>query len=61
MSLRFLVILLIADFCLPVLIIDLCYQVFSKEELRRFLQKLRESSLGLLDRGFDPLGYELQS
>lgn len=36
------------------------YQVFSKEELRRFLQKLRESSLGLLDRGFDPLGYELQ-
>uniref|UniRef100_A0A3B4AU46 Nuclear pore complex protein n=1 Tax=Periophthalmus magnuspinnatus TaxID=409849 RepID=A0A3B4AU46_9GOBI len=37
------------------------YQVFSKEELRRFLQKLRESSLSLLDRGFDPLGYELQS
>lgn len=37
------------------------YQVFSKEELRRFLQKLRDSSLSLLDRGFDPLGYELQS
>ncbi|XP_034529082.1 nuclear pore complex protein Nup107 [Notolabrus celidotus] len=37
------------------------YQVFSKEELRRFLQKLRESSLALLDRGLDPLGYELQS
>ncbi|KAG8005482.1 hypothetical protein GBF38_001314, partial [Nibea albiflora] len=36
------------------------YQVFSKEELRRFLQKLRESSLALLDRGSDPLGYELQ-
>lgn len=36
------------------------HQVFSKEELRRFLQKLRESSLGLLDRGLDPLGYELQ-
>ncbi|XP_076015971.1 nuclear pore complex protein Nup107 [Genypterus blacodes] len=37
------------------------YQVFAKDELRRFLQKLRESSLCLLDRGFDPLGYELQS
>uniref|UniRef100_A0A3Q2T3V7 Nuclear pore complex protein n=1 Tax=Fundulus heteroclitus TaxID=8078 RepID=A0A3Q2T3V7_FUNHE len=37
------------------------YQVFSKEELRRFLQKLRESSLALLDQGHDPLGYELQS
>ncbi|KAK5849388.1 hypothetical protein PBY51_009034 [Eleginops maclovinus] len=37
------------------------YQVFSKEELRRFLQKLRESSLALLDRGLDPLGYELQA
>ncbi|KAM6896069.1 nuclear pore complex protein Nup107 isoform 2-T2 [Lycodopsis pacificus] len=36
------------------------YQVFAKEELRRFLQKLRESSLSLLDRGLDPLGYELQ-
>uniref|UniRef100_A0A3B5B013 Nuclear pore complex protein n=1 Tax=Stegastes partitus TaxID=144197 RepID=A0A3B5B013_9TELE len=36
------------------------YQVFSKEELRRFLQKLRDSSLALLDRGLDPLGYELQ-
>ncbi|XP_075900440.1 nuclear pore complex protein Nup107 [Nelusetta ayraudi] len=37
------------------------YQVFSKEELQRFLQKLRDSSLCLLDRGLDPLGYELQS
>uniref|UniRef100_A0A8C6TSC4 Nuclear pore complex protein n=1 Tax=Neogobius melanostomus TaxID=47308 RepID=A0A8C6TSC4_9GOBI len=37
------------------------YQVFSKDELKRFLQKQRESSLSLLDRGFDPLGYELQS
>ncbi|XP_051911527.1 nuclear pore complex protein Nup107 [Hippocampus zosterae] len=36
------------------------YQVFSKEELRRFLLKLRESSLALLDQGLDPLGYELQ-
>ncbi|XP_037099637.1 nuclear pore complex protein Nup107 [Syngnathus acus] len=36
------------------------YQVFSKEELRRFLSKLRESSLALLDQGLDPLGYELQ-
>ncbi|KAM9327532.1 nuclear pore complex protein Nup107 [Pholidichthys leucotaenia] len=36
------------------------YQVFSKEELRRFLQKLRDSSLAPLDRGLDPLGYELQ-
>ncbi|XP_057710621.1 nuclear pore complex protein Nup107 isoform X2 [Corythoichthys intestinalis] len=36
------------------------YQVFSKEELRRFLLKLRESSLSLLDEGLDPLGYELQ-
>ncbi|XP_029902109.1 nuclear pore complex protein Nup107 isoform X2 [Myripristis murdjan] len=36
------------------------YQVFSKDELRRLLQKLRESSLLLLDGGVDPLGYELQ-
>ncbi|XP_013888337.1 nuclear pore complex protein Nup107 [Austrofundulus limnaeus] len=36
------------------------YKVFSKEEMRRLLQKLRESSLALLDRGLDPLGYELQ-
>ncbi|XP_068162736.1 nuclear pore complex protein Nup107 isoform X2 [Antennarius striatus] len=36
------------------------YRVFSKDELRRFLQKLRESSLSLLDRGLDPLGYDLQ-
>lgn len=37
------------------------HQVFSREELRRFLQKLRESSVALLDRGLDPLGYELQT
>ncbi|KAM8884508.1 nuclear pore complex protein Nup107 isoform 1-T1 [Synchiropus picturatus] len=37
------------------------YLVFSKEDLRRFLQKLRDSSLALLDQGLDPLGYELQS
>jgi hypothetical protein len=36
-------------------------QVFSKEELRKLLQKLRESSLMLLDQGLDPLGYEIQS
>ncbi|XP_043964210.1 nuclear pore complex protein Nup107 [Gambusia affinis] len=36
------------------------YQVFSKEELRRFLQKLRDSSLALLDQGLGPLGYDLQ-
>ncbi|XP_071392851.1 LOW QUALITY PROTEIN: nuclear pore complex protein Nup107, partial [Centroberyx affinis] len=37
------------------------YKVFTKEDLRRFLQKLRESSLLLLDSGLDPLGYELQA
>uniref|UniRef100_A0A8C8VW17 Nuclear pore complex protein n=1 Tax=Peromyscus maniculatus bairdii TaxID=230844 RepID=A0A8C8VW17_PERMB len=37
------------------------YLVFSKEELRKLLQKLRESSLMLLDQGLDPLGYEVQS
>ncbi|XP_062931624.1 nuclear pore complex protein Nup107 [Cynocephalus volans] len=37
------------------------YLVFSKEELRKLLQKLRESSLMLLDQGLDPLGYEIQS
>ncbi|XP_048789551.1 nuclear pore complex protein Nup107 isoform X2 [Lagopus muta] len=37
------------------------YTVFSKEELRKFLQKLRESSLMLLDQDLDPLGYEIQS
>ncbi|XP_015208411.1 nuclear pore complex protein Nup107 [Lepisosteus oculatus] len=37
------------------------YQVFSKEELQKLLQKLRESSLLLLDQGLDPLGYEIQS
>ncbi|OXB72966.1 UNVERIFIED_CONTAM: hypothetical protein H355_006506 [Colinus virginianus] len=37
------------------------YVVFSKEELRKFLQKLRDSSLMLLDQDLDPLGYEIQS
>ncbi|XP_069844477.1 nuclear pore complex protein Nup107 isoform X2 [Dipodomys merriami] len=37
------------------------YLVFSKEELKKLLQKLRESSLMLLDQGLDPLGYEIQS
>ncbi|NXP96909.1 NU107 protein, partial [Horornis vulcanius] len=37
------------------------YTVFSKEELRKLLQKLRESSLILLDQDLDPLGYEIQS
>ncbi|PKU48558.1 hypothetical protein llap_1186 [Limosa lapponica baueri] len=37
------------------------YTVFSKEELRKLLQKLRESSLMLLDQDLDPLGYEIQS
>uniref|UniRef100_A0A8C0HPB3 Nuclear pore complex protein n=1 Tax=Buteo japonicus TaxID=224669 RepID=A0A8C0HPB3_9AVES len=36
------------------------YTVFSKEELRKLLQKLRESSLMLLDQDLDPLGYEIQ-
>uniref|UniRef100_A0A4W3IDI9 Nuclear pore complex protein n=1 Tax=Callorhinchus milii TaxID=7868 RepID=A0A4W3IDI9_CALMI len=36
------------------------YQVFSKEEMRKFLQKLRESSLMLLDQNLDPLGYDIQ-
>uniref|UniRef100_A0A6Q2ZQ84 Nuclear pore complex protein n=1 Tax=Esox lucius TaxID=8010 RepID=A0A6Q2ZQ84_ESOLU len=36
------------------------YEVFSKDELRKFLQKIRESSLLLLDKGLDPLGYEIQ-
>ncbi|KAM4615405.1 nuclear pore complex protein Nup107 [Polymixia lowei] len=36
------------------------YEVFSQEDLRRFLQKMRESSLLLLDSGLDPLGYQLQ-
>uniref|UniRef100_A0A673GHZ1 Nuclear pore complex protein n=1 Tax=Sinocyclocheilus rhinocerous TaxID=307959 RepID=A0A673GHZ1_9TELE len=36
------------------------YEVFSKEELHKFLQKMRESSLLLLDKGLDPLGYEIQ-
>ncbi|XP_059582059.1 nuclear pore complex protein Nup107 isoform X2 [Alligator mississippiensis] len=37
------------------------YMVFSKEELKKLLQKLRESSIMLLDQGLDPLGYEIQS
>lgn len=37
------------------------YEVFTKEELQKFLQKMRESSLLLLDKGLDPLGYEIQS
>ncbi|XP_023682823.2 nuclear pore complex protein Nup107 isoform X1 [Paramormyrops kingsleyae] len=36
------------------------YQVFSKEELRKFLLKLREASLLLLDKGLDSLGYDIQ-
>ncbi|XP_015261194.1 PREDICTED: nuclear pore complex protein Nup107 [Gekko japonicus] len=37
------------------------YMVFTKDELRKLLQKMRESSLMLLDQGLDPLGYEIQS
>ncbi|XP_076849044.1 nuclear pore complex protein Nup107 [Brachyhypopomus gauderio] len=37
------------------------YEVFTREELLKFLQKMRESSLLLLDKGLDALGYELQS
>ncbi|XP_054844769.1 nuclear pore complex protein Nup107 isoform X1 [Eublepharis macularius] len=37
------------------------YLVFTKDELRKLLQKMRESSLMLLDQGLDPLGYEIQS
>ncbi|KAM9311684.1 nuclear pore complex protein Nup107 [Gastrophryne carolinensis] len=37
------------------------YQVFSKSEMKKLLQKLRESSLMLLDMQLDPLGYEIQS
>ncbi|XP_060107665.1 nuclear pore complex protein Nup107 [Heteronotia binoei] len=37
------------------------YTVFTKDELRKLLQKMRESSLMLLDQGLDPLGYEIQS
>ncbi|KAM4678200.1 nuclear pore complex protein Nup107 [Discoglossus pictus] len=36
------------------------YVVFSKSELKNLLQKLRESSLMLLDQQLDPLGYEIQ-
>uniref|UniRef100_A0A8C5R1U3 Nuclear pore complex protein n=1 Tax=Leptobrachium leishanense TaxID=445787 RepID=A0A8C5R1U3_9ANUR len=37
------------------------YEVFSKTEMRNLLQKLRESSLKLLDEQLDPMGYEVQS
>ena len=37
------------------------YLVFSKEELRKLLLKLRESSLMLPDQGLDPLRYQIQS
>ncbi|XP_068132812.1 nuclear pore complex protein Nup107 isoform X2 [Hyperolius riggenbachi] len=36
------------------------YKVFSKSELKKLLQKVRESSLMLLDMQLDPLGYEIQ-
>ncbi|XP_063783579.1 nuclear pore complex protein Nup107 isoform X2 [Pseudophryne corroboree] len=36
------------------------YKVFSKSELKKVLQKLRESSLMLLDMQLDPLGYDVQ-
>ncbi|KAM5171329.1 nuclear pore complex protein Nup107 isoform 1-T1 [Mantella aurantiaca] len=37
------------------------YKVFSKAELKKLLQKFRDSSLVMLDMQLDPLGYELQS
>ncbi|CAH2277846.1 nuclear pore complex Nup107 isoform X1 [Pelobates cultripes] len=37
------------------------YEVFTKTEVRSLLQKLRESSLKLLDLQLDPFGYEVQS
>lgn len=48
------------DWSIEMFISFFALQVFSKEELRRFLQKLRESSLALLDQGLGPLGYDLQ-
>lgn len=33
------------------------YEAFTKDDLRRLLQRLRESSLALLDANTDPLGY----
>ncbi|XP_014668876.1 PREDICTED: nuclear pore complex protein Nup107-like [Priapulus caudatus] len=33
-------------------------QVFQKEELRRFLEKMRDSSVALMEQGMDPQGYE---
>ncbi|XP_033126443.1 nuclear pore complex protein Nup107-like isoform X2 [Anneissia japonica] len=35
------------------------YTVFDKDELRKLLQKLRESSIELLDSNLDALGYEM--
>ncbi|KAM8971978.1 nuclear pore complex protein Nup107 [Pelodytes ibericus] len=35
------------------------YKVFSKTEMKNLLQKLRESSLRMLDQQLDPLGYEI--
>ncbi|KAK2172581.1 hypothetical protein NP493_941g02002 [Ridgeia piscesae] len=36
------------------------YQVFQRAELQKFLQKLRESSIALLDTGCDALGYKFE-
>lgn len=36
------------------------YQVFRRGELQKFLQKLRESSIVLLDTGCDALGYKFE-
>eukprot|EP00058_Branchiostoma_floridae_P018192 XP_002603681.1 hypothetical protein BRAFLDRAFT_235541 [Branchiostoma floridae] len=37
------------------------YTVFRRDELQRFLQKLRDSSIQLLDQNLDPLGYQMSS
>ncbi|XP_019626310.1 PREDICTED: nuclear pore complex protein Nup107-like [Branchiostoma belcheri] len=37
------------------------YTVFRRDELQRFLQKLRDSSIQLLDQNLDPLGYQVSS
>ena len=34
------------------------FQLFQKEELRKFLHLLRESAINLLDGGNEPFGYE---
>ncbi|XP_066920444.1 nuclear pore complex protein Nup107-like isoform X1 [Clytia hemisphaerica] len=34
------------------------YELFQKEELRRFLHLIRESAISLLDAGSEPFGYE---